>query len=56
MLAHAGVTALWAGTAVFCLVLAAAQLLVVGPLVGRATRPRRAQAPAAVRAGSGLPG
>lgn len=39
VLEHAGVTALWSGTAAVCLALAAGQLLVVGPLVGAAGRP-----------------
>ncbi|MER5781077.1 MFS transporter [Streptomyces mobaraensis] len=39
VLEHAGVTALWSGTAAVCLALAAGQLLVVGPLVGATGRP-----------------
>ncbi|MFF1557561.1 MFS transporter [Streptomyces sp. NPDC058279] len=56
LLAHAGVTALWAGTAALCLALAAAQLLVVGPLVGRGGRGRPAVAGTAARIGSDLSG
>lgn len=52
LLAHAGVAALWVGTAGLCLALAVAQLLVVGPLVGRAPRPRAAADAPAVRVGS----
>ncbi|MEU9145528.1 MFS transporter [Streptomyces sp. NPDC048349] len=42
MLEHAGVAALWAGTAGLCLVLAAAQLLVVTPLINGTERPKPA--------------
>ncbi|MET9604889.1 MFS transporter [Streptomyces sp. NPDC006512] len=44
-LEHAGVTALWAGTAGVCLVLAAAQLLVVDALLGRPKHPRPKHTP-----------
>ncbi|MFD8948767.1 MFS transporter [Streptomyces xanthophaeus] len=49
LLDRAGAGPLWAVSACFCLVLAAAQLLVVGPLVTRtaATRPDRPGAPVA---------
>ncbi|GHB63018.1 MFS transporter [Streptomyces cirratus] len=53
LLARAGVTALWAGTAGLCLALAAAQLLLVGPLVSRTPRPRPAPAKTAAPAGQG---
>ncbi|MFI9065865.1 MFS transporter [Streptomyces sp. NPDC053429] len=53
LLAHAGVAALWAATAGLCLALAAAQLLVVGPLVSRTSPPRAAAAKAAAGAPSG---
>ncbi len=39
VLEHLGVAALWAGTAGLCLALAAAQLLLVGPLISPAKRP-----------------
>ncbi|MFD7100721.1 hypothetical protein [Streptomyces xanthophaeus] len=49
MLDRAGAGPLWAVSACFCLALAAAQLLVVGPLVTRtaARRPDRPGAPVA---------
>ncbi|MER7467492.1 MFS transporter [Streptomyces sp. NPDC097981] len=40
LLEHAGVHALWAGSAALCLALAAAQLLVVEPLISPTRRPR----------------
>ncbi|MGW1765724.1 MFS transporter [Streptomyces sp. NPDC002073] len=54
-LEHLGATTLWAGTAVLCLALAAAQLLVVEPLIGPARRARARAAGAAGATGAAGP-